>query len=281
MPFGTLVGDMSRYVLDASVLFGHPEILGRISSRDEVLITAAAVRAVERVARSGPDTVANLLRDAIDRGVVRAVTDSDESMPSRAEPRFIWDLLEEESAIRVAQRYDAAVVTDDRLLQHRARRNDIPVLSAEQWLHERGSTARSDLSDQADATAQKLRWQRRRDLLFGLVGNVLLYLALHYFAEIVSTIRIWGTVLAVPLLALFFYWLRQNQRMAYAAIEVVFGVVAAIYILPSGFDYSTIGVNTIIQVAGFVYVIVRGLDNLGVALETTRFARIWHAIFPG
>lgn len=53
----------------------------------------------------------------------------------------------------------------------------------------------------------------------------------------------------------------------------------AYYVFFPNFDYSKLGAVEVIQVLGGLYVMVRGLDNVGKGTEGTRLEQFWKKIF--
>lgn len=73
------------------------------------------------------------------------------------------------------------------------------------------------------------------------------------------------------------YWFRQKYRPSYGMVETVIGVWISVNAFPLqlGIDVVASG----LQVLGGLYVVVRGLDNVGNGLKGTRYAPIWQKFF--
>jgi len=126
--------------------------------------------------------------------------------------------------------------------------------------------------------AQRQARQNRQELIKGLVGLALgfgAFIVVYNLELIISTITIWGIVALVVVAGPALYALRGRMRLAYAVAEVTVG-----YITASGAFFGK-NVNTdrgkqVLALLGGVYIIVRGLDNVGKAVQGTAFEKRWN-----
>lgn len=75
------------------------------------------------------------------------------------------------------------------------------------------------------------------------------------------------------------YWYRERFRLSYGIFEFIVGVIMTYYIFFPNFDYSKLGPVEAIQILGGLYVMVRGLDNVGKGTEGTRIEQLWKKLF--
>jgi hypothetical protein len=116
--------------------------------------------------------------------------------------------------------------------------------------------------------------------MVGVLGAVGASTIFFNAAYLLSTISIWGTALALPLLGILLFWYRQRYRLSYGVFEFLVGVMMGYFVFLPSFDFKTLGVIQGLQILGALYVMVRGLDNIGRGIEEgTRLESIWNQIF--
>ncbi|ACI54420.1 hypothetical protein Rleg2_1126 [Rhizobium leguminosarum bv. trifolii WSM2304] len=111
-----------------------------------------------------------------------------------------------------------------------------------------------------------------------------------YFTEHQSLL-IWLMIAVIAIytgsLGIVLYWIRENARLLYGLLEIVFAMVliefTVVNLLLSGHGpkiedgfqmlFRTAGASA--QFFGGLYVLVRGLDNVGQGLRGTRFEKTW------
>jgi hypothetical protein len=98
-------------------------------------------------------------------------------------------------------------------------------------------------------------------------------------AVLLSTISVWGTIAALLLLGIGLFWYRQQYRLSYGVFEFLAGVIMSIYVFFPKFDYGNLGVSLGLQVLAGLYVMVRGLDNIGTGLQGTKLEAAWNRVF--
>lgn len=88
-----------------------------------------------------------------------------------------------------------------------------------------------------------------------------------------------ATFVGIPLLGIGLFWIRERYRLSYGIAEFAFGIFGAIAAFWPDFDYSTLDQKLSLQAAGSLYVMVRGMDNIGKGLEGTRWEGTWKRAF--
>lgn len=278
----------SRYILDSNVLIRYPQVLSRAKTRLIVIPRAVLDELSQRRPHGVGSDIADLVAASASLGV--QIVDTPEKPPyeiARSTGFFKklggadFDLAG--IAIAYAEKHgiDApCVVTDDKALMAFLSTQNIQSISGSDFLE----LSKGDSINEAIQTgAEKVVYLQRRHvaasfILGGLaagIGNVIY----TNFALLVSTITVWGTMLGLPALgfALFFY--RQRFRLSYGIFEFFIGTVMSCYTLFPNFNYERLGVAESIQILGGLYVMVRGLDNIGKGLEGTRLETYWNKIF--
>jgi hypothetical protein len=124
----------------------------------------------------------------------------------------------------------------------------------------------------------------------GLLANFLFGLMTGHFAQIYDWARHHSFYLGIPLLTLFAlmsgttaFWVRGRYPVIYGATEVAVGVLATLNALARS-DIPNLGIDVdpsvVIQIVGGIYIIVRGLDNVGRGVKGTAFEPWWQWLFP-
>jgi hypothetical protein len=89
-------------------------------------------------------------------------------------------------------------------------------------------------------------------------------------------------LLLVIAVALALYSIRCRFRTFYGLNEALVGGFATMNVLASmKLDYSTLTLAHWLQVAAGLYLIVRGLDSIGVGLEQQGRGNTWRSVFEG
>jgi len=88
----------------------------------------------------------------------------------------------------------------------------------------------------------------------------------------VQTLPIWGTTILILLLGISLFVFREKQKVSYGITEFILGAITAIYYLPFWSDYSQIveHSDTSLKIAGGLYIMVRGQDNIIKGLQGTK-----------
>jgi hypothetical protein len=98
------------------------------------------------------------------------------------------------------------------------------------------------------------------------------------YGQILRGLTGWRFVLLVPGLGVALYWYKSRFAVHSALAEIAFGCLlgSAVFLKTSS---EPLGFGTLLQFLASVYVVVRGLDNLGKAITDPRYADLWHRIF--
>ncbi len=172
------------------------------------------------------------------------------------------------------------VVTEDLVLARFLADIGISSLSGAQFIE---ITSQKPINKTVDASAKKVVTYQIRHLIWGFVSGVVSSLlgALIYenIALIASTIPVWGTVVAIPLIGVGLFWYREHFRLSYGVFEFFVGLIMSYYVFFPSFDYSSMGLAEGIQLLGGIYVMVRGLDNVGKGIAGTRLESLWERLF--
>jgi hypothetical protein len=97
-----------------------------------------------------------------------------------------------------------------------------------------------------------------------------------YLDRIVRTVTVWGTLIAVAVGGAGLYAIRGRRRIEYGVAEIGMGpFTAAKVLIVDKVDVNAARWTDGLALLGAVYIVVRGLDNVGKALEGTEFEAAW------
>lgn len=141
----------------------------------------------------------------------------------------------------------------------------------------------SSINQDVQRKATSVIFLQRKELIIGLVSGVIVSVLSNFVAANINalgnTINIWGTIALIPIVGVSLYWFRSRNRLAYGIAEVLFGLMTGLRVFIPNFDYSQLDSTGLIQVAGSLYIMVRGLDNIGKGVVGTRFEVTWKRLF--
>jgi rRNA maturation endonuclease Nob1 len=276
-----------RAVLDTSAILAEPRVLARVG-RERLLIPEVVVNELTR-ARTGrrSEDIGVLIQQATGRGakVVRSLVRVDLAVLASKEGRRLGgaDLEIAQIASEYVERLGSpavVVVTQDRALQRFLADRGIRSQTALEFLKEPSEDAPDvDLEISANSLSSSQRRFALRSVLLGLASSIAGNLVFANLNRLIATVSVWGTLGALPVLGVALFWYRQRYRLAYGIFEFVVGVMMAYYPFFPNFSYSALSMVQGIQILGGLYVMVRGLDNVGKGIEGTRGELLWRKWF--
>ncbi|MBV7549867.1 hypothetical protein KW849_26645 [Pseudomonas sp. PDM26] len=277
-----------HYIIDTNVLVQYPEVLAMAAGKKMVIPQAVIEELNSRRVRGVRGDVYDVVAQAVKKGVLISTSPSKlkEELVAPERGRYYLDGTDLELA-RTAKYYaesfggnSVCVVTADHALSKFLSLYGIKSITGAQFLTEH-YTVTPDKS--IEATAKLIVSEQRRYLVISIVVSMLSALmgavATKYFQLLISTISIWGTMVALPTFGVGLYWYRENFRLSYGLFEFLVGMIMASFVLFPSFDYSRLGAAETIQILGGLYVMVRGLDNIGKGAEGTRLERYWKIFY--
>jgi len=172
---------------------------------------------------------------------------------------------------------EVLIATDDRDVELGGKAMGVRTLSSQEFrlLLQPGSRQDQRVLERAREVSSYQRKHLIGSAVAGALLTVTATLLVQHLQEVIATARIWGTLLAIPILGILLYWFRSRYRLAYGITEVGVGLVAAVYAVLPSFDVMRLGAAAILQLVGGFYIIVRGLDNTGLGLRGTRLGVLW------
>lgn len=278
----------SRYIIDTSVLFQYPQILSRAGNRKLVIPRAVMEELSHRGRGSKWSDIAELVTSSIPAGV--KIVDAPEKLKN--------DLIQSD---RNAQRLSGAdfdiariaisyaeeqgidtpcVVTNDKDLAYFLSSRNIKSITGSEFLGEsKGDHLNKDIEDKAEKVVSSQRRYIITSFVLGVLASAAGNIIYSNIDLLVSTITVWGTMIGLPILGLSLFWYRENFRLSYGAFEFCVGLIMSYYVFFPTFSYTGLGVTEGIQILGGLYVMVRGLDNVGKGISGTRLEALWKKLF--
>jgi hypothetical protein len=277
-----------RYIIDTNVVLQYPEVLAMAAGKKLVIPQAVLEELQHARLRGVQRGVQDVISEAIEKGAHVAPAPASIKQEPIASDRAAQRLSGADIAIaRIAIDYaertrpkSVCVVTADRALVEFLGSRGISAISGSQFLAE-PSIGKVDKA--IEVTAKQIISKQRRYLIIsfalGIASALIGNFAFSNLQHLIATISIWGTLIALPVLGIGLYWYRERFRLAYGVFEFIIGLFMTYYVFFPNFDYSKIGPVETIQVLGGLYVMVRGLDNVGKGTEGTRLEQLWKKLF--
>lgn len=277
-----------RYIIDTSVLLQYPHILSRSGIRKLVIPSAVMKELSYNSKGSKWADISELILSSIHTGV----------QISQAPEKLKNDLLQSDinayrlsgadlDIARIAIRYAEdrglevpCVVTNDKALSNFLSSRNIKSITGSEFIGEsKNESLNKDVENEADKVVSSQRRYIIVSFTLGMIAagaGVAIYVNLD---QLVSTITVWGTIIGLPMLGLVLFWYRENFRLSYGVFEFCVGLIMSYYVFFPTFSYDSLGINEGIQILGGLYVMVRGLDNIGKCVSGTRLETIWRRFF--
>lgn len=278
----------SRYIIDTSVLFQHPQILSRAGNRKLVIPRAVMEELSHRGKGSKWADIAELVASSIPTGV--KIADAPEKLENdliqsdRNAQRLSgadFDIARIAIAYAEEQGIDTpCVVTNDKALAYFLSSRNIKSITGSEFIGEsKGDSLNKDIEDKAEKVVSSQRSYIFTSFVLGVLASAAGNIIYSNIELLVSTITVWGTMVGLPILGLALFWYRENFRLSYGSFEFCVGLIMSYYVFFPTFSYSGLGVIEGIQILGGLYVMVRGLDNVGKGVSGTRLETLWAKLF--
>ncbi|RXK13087.1 twitching motility protein PilT [Halarcobacter mediterraneus] len=273
------------YIIDTNILIQYPQILSRIESREMVIPKSV----MDELYMFGPKTkmpdIFKFVSSFIDNGIkiihapknpTKNISELDKSnyKLSDSDIDTLYIALEE-SKTNVP-----IVVTDDLKFAKVLKKNGVKTITGKVFLDESDNeTINEEVKNSANKIVSSQKKQLFISFFLGIFASILGNLIYFYLNIIISTITVWGTLVALPIVGIILFWFRENFRLSYGVFEFFAGIIMSLYVFFPLFNYSTLGPKEGLQILAGLYVMVRGLDNIGKAIIGTRIEPLWEKFF--
>jgi len=275
-----------NYVLDTNAIIQSPEVLAW-ARRQKLLIPKAVLDELTARGREHIRTVVRtLINEALNAGAEIIDAPSHLKIDLIASDRNAQrlsgaDIAVARTAIGLSESgMPVCVVTLDRALVTFLQSRSIRCITPREFLEEHSTSSTDpELLQSARSISSEQKTYMVLSALLGAGVTLGATAAYSNAALLLSTISVWGTISALLMCGIGLFWYRQNYRLSYGVFEFLVGVIMAIYAFFPKFDYSTIGIAHGLQVIAGLYVMVRGLDNVGTGLQGTKLESYWNRMF--
>ena len=278
----------NRYIIDTNILIQYPHILSRASNR-KIVIPSSVMEELSFLGKSGKAAdVVDLVTSSMSSGVKvvlppEKINDEPVQSDKNAQRLSGADFDIARIAINYAEergKDTPCVVTGDKDLANFLSTRGIKSITGAEFL---GESKNDVLNVEIESNADKVVSSQKRYLYISVfIGGIIALVGYLIFKNInflVSTITVWGTILGLPIFGLALFWYRENFRLSYGVFEISVGFIMSGYAFFPTFNYSGLGVTEGIQILGGLYVMVRGLDNIGKGIIGTRMESVWKWLF--
>lgn len=278
---------MSRtnFILDTNAITADPEILSRVQSH-KLLIPSMVFEEIQGAKRPSINRLGSLVRQAIAKGVEIpqgpdsqniSVFDMTEAKLDGADVEIA--MLANDYAKRLGAK-NVVVVTMDKALSRWLYRHGIKSMTP----HEFSLSTKDDSVDsEVKSIARSLNKQQLLKLVTSAFSSAFVSIVVQYRHAIFRFANEYLSVSAVCLLlflvGLAAYMWRQRFRLSYGCCETMVGLYITYGAAGNVFNMSTLIMTNWLQIVAGLYVVVRGLDNVGKGMQGTRFEPYWTAWF--
>ena len=277
---------MTKILLDTNVLLSRPDILSQRAPGVTFAVPPQVIAELRRNAQRNRwlGSTSRLVDAAVRNGSAEII-DVEDLLGSKAaagDRADVDSLLLEILEAYDQRRIESFLSSEDGQLRHVVRDLGYSGKTIEQtleFLKSKNAVTNADLHARAVATENASRRYTFTSFAAGVVVSILVNVAYDHINEIIRTINVWGTVLLLPSLGFVFYWLRSQYRLTYGVFEFAVGLVTSLRVFFPSFDYEGLTSIEVLQVVGGLYIMVRGLDNIGRGIAGTRLQPIWERAF--
>lgn len=272
-------GSQTQFILCTGALLGNPVMIAHSAKRRLVVPVAVRMELGTRLRGSGSADVLKVISSA-------KQIDFAPNLLGGLPGGEVWNLKGTDAevakiAIDRAQNVGAGnvvVVTQNAELRNFLAGYGIEALTSRGALQE---WSNDSLDRDMQASVKSYSDKQWQSVILSVLGGIsittLMAFAFRHSAEIIAALSSIGAVILLGIVGVLLYWFRQKYRLPYGAAEWFFGLLItkdAVY-SPTSTDFVLQG----IQILGGLYVMVRGLDNLGKGFQGTYFEAKWESFF--
>lgn len=274
-----------RYILDTSAILSRPELLAYTGEHEIVIPDFIAEEVTSRGRPHMRERNNKLLSAAVTEGVLILSGDKFKISPRTPSSLSGVDFKLANFVLRFEEHFGKGsntLVTEDKELLVALRSADVFAITPKELLsrlvHLKGNETVLQLSSQKRSADN---WRLWIGFGFGLIVSIGGNYVYDYAEDIFGWLGARSKALMVILVGFLLYAFRQRYRLMYGALEVAVGWLMAWHFADTFTTFEGASVFSGLQLIAGLYVIVRGLDNVGKGLEGTRFQAYWERVFGG
>lgn len=291
---------MRHFILDTNIIIQNPAILAKGNEQVRFVIPESVILELASFehSRESSGQILDLVQNALQHGAYQLSVPPSEVFKSPQLERIPpYRLSAADLAIAKSVDYyqrqlypkdkfpetidDTFFVTDDKPLAHYIEFLGVKTIGSREL---EAKLRNSTITNQdINRKASFITLLQRRELIIGIVVGILVSLVANLIVAnlytILTSINVWGTIALIPLAGIALFWFRSKNRLAYGIAEVLFGLFTGLRVFIPNFNYSQLDTTGFVQIAGGLYIMVRGMDNIGKRLIGTRFETTWKRFF--
>lgn len=279
---------MRRIVLGTNAIIAQPST-GSFSAPDTqfVLPTSVVGELLDSPTKVS-SSYSSLLNQMVDSGTAQVVAVPPGQVTWQSEGPVLRLSQVDQDVLAVAHELrrshpqdDVVIASDDGDMDTAARGTGLRVLSSNELSALlRGSPQDTKVKERA---ASVVSYERRHlfwSFLSGVAAATAATFVVRNLALVAATAHVWGTIVVLPVAGIGLFWVRARQRLGYGIAEFGVGLVAALAVFLPSFRLPQFGVSVAVHLIGGLYIMVRGLDNVGTGLRGTATGLRWKRWFP-
>lgn len=275
---------MKSIILDTNILIQWPGIAARRKNGVQFVITSSSLLELTEfmMIRAEGKSLLDILNESIEAGITIIRPNPARPIEKRNIPLSQVDFDIATAALEIVkQGGEAAIASEDNHLLQYARRLGVKTFTLKDLKNELEQEA--ETNEKIDKKASIVVAAQTRSIVVGLVSGIFISLAVAFiwvnFPFIIKTIQIWGLIVCLVIMSVVLFWFRGHNRFAYGIAEVLVGLVTGVLIFHPDYDLAKITGKSFFQILAALYVMVRGLDNVGKSLCGTRYLNVWRNFF--
>ena len=283
---------MRHIILDTNIILQIPEILSQNIENVKLIIPDTVLNEIRNITVHGnySQDLRKLIYDAANTDFVE-VFDARSLIGTKFDSKFYFEKLSSNDVILIKfyESYikdinpDSVLATDDKPLIVFLKQLKLNVITSNELrkLFLSAKTTSKQLLNEIEELKKQFKKRIFLSFVAGILLTLVIVLAYFYIEQIVATLNIWGTIAIIPLMGIIFFYIRALWRLFYGVTEFLVGIFTALLIFLPSFDYNTLTSKPFyfLQILGGLYIMVRGLDNIGKGLRATKFEKLWRQIF--
>jgi hypothetical protein len=269
-------------ILDTNIIIDDPTVLARSSPDLQLIVPSAVLQQLERNRGNNVNPrMTELLIRANDAGTIKVVP-----VPLELEVHPGLDRTDVE-ILAVAREYAAAggdtiLATRDLGLHKAAAKYDLQAVDLVALRDLLSTFQKTNQAVLTEAT-KVVRWRYFHVItgaVLGVLAAVLVPALFTNIHSVLAAITVPGTVLLIAASGIVLFGLRAWYKWHYGMVEFFFGLLAVWYSLSHDFDAEGAHTIGLIKVAGSLYIMVRGLDNVQKSYKGTDRGKQIDTYFP-
>lgn len=267
-----------KVLLDTNIILRDPTILGKGSPKIKLVVPSSVWQEAKFAApsRQQAEAISQLLSNAATTGSIQFYRSSKpcEIPPSPTLSSTDAELLATAQEM-MAGGEEVLLATEDKRLSREAQEFNVETTGYDGLLNLlQPVDAYKDITVQADQFSIAHAKSFRRGALAGTLVGIAGMLAIANIRIIASTITVWGTIALALLAGPAMYAFRGRYRFAYGISELLFGILLAAHVFWPDFNYLALKPIAVLQIPAAMYVMVRGQDNIRIAMRGKRLGSL-------